>query len=172
LFKTSPTQSSKIRTEPVNLFPYFQLSNSIKCNTFLLSNRFFLSCHIVKRTQRQRECRGEQLNVTPRHSPHCCECVLQVLLAEEKATGRKFAVKQLLKQHILKEKKAKYAITERDILSKCDHPNIIKLYYTFRDAQHLCTFTLLLLLSLLYTFLCGVPFSIPSLFCLFCLNVD
>jgi serine/threonine protein kinase len=47
----------------------------------------------------------------------------------------------LEKKHLIKEKKVKYANTERDILTKCgDHPNIVKLFYTFSDEQYLCIF--------------------------------
>jgi len=44
----------------------------------------------------------------------------------------------LEKSHLVKEKKVKYATTERDILTKCSaHPNIVKLYYTFKDEDRL-----------------------------------
>jgi 3-phosphoinositide dependent protein kinase-1 len=45
----------------------------------------------------------------------------------------------LEKRHLVKEKKVKYATTERDILTLCNnHPNIVKLYYTFKDDTYLC----------------------------------
>jgi serine/threonine protein kinase len=49
------------------------------------------------------------------------------------------AVKMIQKKHLDKEQKRQYAKTERDILSMCDHPLIIKLYTTFQDPAYLCT---------------------------------
>lgn len=49
------------------------------------------------------------------------------------------AIKMIQKKHLDKEQKRQYAKTERDILSMCDHPLIIKLYTTFQDASYLCT---------------------------------
>jgi len=60
-----------------------------------------------------------------------------VRFATEKDSGRKVAIKILNKQHITKEKKRKYVTTERDILCKAKHPNIIKLYNTFQSAENL-----------------------------------
>jgi len=61
-----------------------------------------------------------------------------VVLGKENDTGREFAIKMLEKKHLMKENKVKYATTERDILSKCsDHPNIVKLFYTFKDDIYL-----------------------------------
>lgn len=62
----------------------------------------------------------------------------QVFLVLDKTTGAEYAIKQMEKSHLIKEKKQKYALTERDILTRCVHPNIIQLHYTFRDEQHLC----------------------------------
>lgn len=61
-----------------------------------------------------------------------------VLLAIEKETNRKFAVKILEKDHIKKEKKTKYVMTEKDALNKLHkHPFIVGLYYTFQDPAKL-----------------------------------
>jgi len=61
-----------------------------------------------------------------------------VVLGKENETGKEFAIKMLEQEHLIKEKKVKYATTERDILTKCgNHPNIVKLYYTFKDEQYL-----------------------------------
>ena len=49
------------------------------------------------------------------------------------------AIKMIQKKHLDKEQKRQYAKTERDILSMCDHPLIIKLYTTFQDPGYLCT---------------------------------
>lgn len=54
-------------------------------------------------------------------------------------TGKEYAIKMMEKKRLIKEKKVKYATTERDILMKCgNHPNIVKLYYTFKDETYLC----------------------------------
>lgn len=50
------------------------------------------------------------------------------------------AVKMIEKRLLVKENKKQYAITERDILTMCDSPYIIKLYTTFQDADYLCMF--------------------------------
>lgn len=61
-----------------------------------------------------------------------------VLLAVEKETSRKFAVKILEKDHIKKEKKTKYVMTEKEALNKLHkHPFIVRLYYTFQDPLKL-----------------------------------
>ncbi len=41
------------------------------------------------------------------------------------------------KHHIIKEKKEKYVMMERDILNSLRHPNVIKLYGTFKDRDNL-----------------------------------
>ena len=58
-------------------------------------------------------------------------------MARERSTNREFAVKILSKAHVLKENKAKYVTTERDILNKLNHPLIIKLFYSFQDSSSL-----------------------------------
>ncbi|XP_071501623.1 3-phosphoinositide-dependent protein kinase 1-like [Diadema antillarum] len=61
----------------------------------------------------------------------------EVVLATEISTGRQYAIKVLEKKHILRERKEKCVIRERDILSKLDHPFFVKLYFTFQDANKL-----------------------------------
>jgi len=61
----------------------------------------------------------------------------QVVKATEIATRREFAIKMLERKHIIKEKKAQYVKTEKEILSILHHPNIVKLYYTFKDQEYL-----------------------------------
>jgi len=61
-----------------------------------------------------------------------------VKLATEKETLKQYAIKILNKQHIIKEKKAKYVQTEKLILDQLKHPNIITLFYTFQDPTKLC----------------------------------
>jgi len=61
----------------------------------------------------------------------------KVKLVMEKETGKGYAAKILNKKLIIKEKKAKYVNTEKTILDSLDHPNIVKLYYTFQDENDL-----------------------------------
>lgn len=61
-----------------------------------------------------------------------------VVLATDKITGKKYAVKILDKRHIIKEKKVKYVNIEKHALnrlSKC--PGIISLFFTFQDKHSL-----------------------------------
>eukprot|EP00301_Raphidiophrys_heterophryoidea_P000792 c10394_g1_i1.p1 GENE.c10394_g1_i1~~c10394_g1_i1.p1 ORF type:complete len:554 (-),score=96.02 c10394_g1_i1:394-2055(-) len=53
--------------------------------------------------------------------------------ARLRTTGQEFAVKILEKKHIIKMGKVKYVTSERDILFQLNHPNVIKLHYTFQD---------------------------------------
>ncbi|XP_038064551.1 3-phosphoinositide-dependent protein kinase 1-like isoform X2 [Patiria miniata] len=61
----------------------------------------------------------------------------EVVLATEIATGNKYAIKVLVKRHIFREKKEKYVMREREVLSKLDHPFFVKLYFTFQDKDKL-----------------------------------
>ena len=60
-----------------------------------------------------------------------------VFMAREKSTGRDFAMKILDKNHIKKENKVKYVKTEKDVFNACNHPLIVRLFYTMQDAQKL-----------------------------------
>jgi len=55
------------------------------------------------------------------------------VLFRSRTTGQEFAVKILEKKHIIKMGKVKYVTSERDILFQLNHPNVIKLHYTFQD---------------------------------------
>eukprot|EP01125_Pyxidicula_operculata_P001189 TRINITY_DN1112_c1_g1_i1.p1 TRINITY_DN1112_c1_g1~~TRINITY_DN1112_c1_g1_i1.p1 ORF type:complete len:452 (-),score=128.34 TRINITY_DN1112_c1_g1_i1:385-1740(-) len=59
-----------------------------------------------------------------------------VVLATEKKTGRKVAVKKMLKKHVANEKNHKTVMNERNVLSKCNHTNIVKLFSAFRDDEY------------------------------------
>lgn len=61
----------------------------------------------------------------------------QVYLAEKKDSGHKFAMKVLDKKKILGENILKYIQTERDILTKIDHPFIVHLNCSFQSAYKL-----------------------------------
>lgn len=60
-----------------------------------------------------------------------------VVRATDKETGTEYAIKIIEKALVVRYNKAKYVVTERDILSHCNHPNIVKLFYTFRSATSL-----------------------------------
>ena len=60
-----------------------------------------------------------------------------VRIGVHKATGQKRAIKTILKESVTKDMKerAKF-FSEVDVLSKADHPNIIKLYEFFEDLKY------------------------------------
>ena len=61
-----------------------------------------------------------------------------VVAATDRQTLREYAVKILDKQHIIKEKKIKYANIEKDALNRLrDHPGMVRLHYTFQDERSL-----------------------------------
>ena len=62
----------------------------------------------------------------------------QVKKAREKSNGRIFAAKMLNKNFIVESGKKKYVHTERNIFNLMNHPNIVKLYFTFQDPKTLC----------------------------------
>lgn len=66
---------------------------------------------------------------------------VQVLLCTHKVSGDRFAAKKIEKQHLIKTGNTKYAVSEREVLTTCQHPNIIKLFYSFRDTTCLCTWS-------------------------------
>lgn len=61
----------------------------------------------------------------------------QVLQVQEIDNGKFFAMKVLSKVLILKKSILQNVITERDVYTKLNHPNIIKLYFTFQDQENL-----------------------------------
>jgi 3-phosphoinositide dependent protein kinase-1 len=61
----------------------------------------------------------------------------QVLEVEDKETHKHYAMKVLSKAHIIREKKMNYVIVERDVLTTCSHPNIVRLFVTFQDKANL-----------------------------------
>ena len=61
-----------------------------------------------------------------------------VLAAQDRQTGKEYAIKVLDKRHIIKEKKVKYVNIERDTLNRLtEHPGVVRLYYTFQDERSL-----------------------------------
>lgn len=61
----------------------------------------------------------------------------RVVHAKLKKNNKEYAVKIMEKRHIKKENKVKYVMMEKSILSKLNHPFIIRLYYTFQDSGYL-----------------------------------
>ena len=64
----------------------------------------------------------------------------RVVLATHKETQVQYAAKILVKENILKNNLVKYVSTERDLLRQLNHPNIIKLLFTFQTPLELCNF--------------------------------
>ncbi|XP_076436854.1 3-phosphoinositide-dependent protein kinase 1-like [Babylonia areolata] len=60
-----------------------------------------------------------------------------VYLAKEVKTGTEFAIKVCDKKFIMREKKSEYIMREKTVLTKTNHPFIIKLSYTFQDPDRL-----------------------------------
>lgn len=52
-------------------------------------------------------------------------------MAKKKSTGKFYAIKILQKKKIMQEKKQYTVFRERQALVTLDHPNIVKMYWTF-----------------------------------------
>jgi hypothetical protein len=61
----------------------------------------------------------------------------EVYLVEKVSSKRFFAMKVLDKNKIMKHNLIKYALTERNVLSICNHPFIVRLNYAFQTSQKL-----------------------------------
>lgn len=61
----------------------------------------------------------------------------KVILGMHIKTNKNYALKTIDKSFIEKEEKVHEVHVERIILSTFDHPNIIKLYYTFQNSKKL-----------------------------------
>lgn len=61
----------------------------------------------------------------------------RVLHCRHKRSGRDYAVKVMEKRFIRKEGKVAFVMNEKRILSSSNHPNIVKLLFTFHDSQYL-----------------------------------
>jgi len=63
-----------------------------------------------------------------------------VVLVRKKDEGKIYAMKILNKQELKKRNQVEHTITEREILSKHQHPFIVKLYYSFQtqDKLYMC----------------------------------
>lgn len=49
-----------------------------------------------------------------------------------KASGERYALKVMEKRFIKKEDKVRFVMQEKQILSSVSHPNVVKLFYTFK----------------------------------------
>lgn len=66
-------------------------------------------------------------------------CLLKkVYLTTYKPTGKKYATKVINQEMIIREKKVKTVKMEKQVLTMLKHPNIIKLFCTYRDDVNLC----------------------------------
>ena len=83
--------------------------------------------------------------------------VFKVREVTDKVTRIKYAAKILRKKQIVKENKVKYVATEKTVMEKLRHPNIVRLFYTFQTTEELCIFYIT---SLSFMFF---PFSYPYL---------
>lgn len=60
----------------------------------------------------------------------------QVILAMHKATGNEYAMKKIDKKQVINYRMTNYLRLEVKIMYSLDHPNIIKLYNHFEDADN------------------------------------
>lgn len=56
----------------------------------------------------------------------------KVFLARKKDNGKLYAMKVLKKKDLIFKKHLKYAVTESNILKKCDHPFILRIHFSFQ----------------------------------------
>ena len=64
--------------------------------------------------------------------------VAKVVLAKKKNEEKKFyALKILKKKYIEKRKQTEHVMIERNILTKLDHPFIVKMHHSFQDNAKL-----------------------------------
>jgi serum/glucocorticoid-regulated kinase 2 len=61
----------------------------------------------------------------------------RVVLVRKLDTGRLYAMKIVKKEKMLKDKKTKPILNERDIMKQLDHPFIVKLYWSFQSSDEL-----------------------------------
>lgn len=62
----------------------------------------------------------------------------EVFLTKFKKTGTFYATKVIKKDFVIKEKKINTVKMEKEVLNILEHPNIISLFCTFQDKDHLC----------------------------------
>ena len=60
-----------------------------------------------------------------------------MILCRKKNTGRLYAMKILKKSKIIREKKTKPIISERQVLEQIDHPFLVKMHWAFQSKEEL-----------------------------------
>ncbi len=61
-----------------------------------------------------------------------------VILARYRASGDQYAIKIVNKHLVLRNKMVEYVKNERTILDALDYDGIVRLHFTFQDADSLC----------------------------------
>jgi len=61
----------------------------------------------------------------------------RVILACLKTNKKFYAIKVMNKEHLIQYNQKDHTFNEKNILSSCDHPNIIKLYTCFKDNSYI-----------------------------------
>lgn len=61
----------------------------------------------------------------------------EVKVVREKTTGKIYAMKVMRKAEMLRKGQAEHIRAERDVLTLCDNPWVVKLYYSFQDEKNL-----------------------------------
>ena len=59
-----------------------------------------------------------------------------VARCKHRRTGKEYACKVMSKDFIMRKGKIKYVLTEKNVLTKLSNPNIVRLWYAFRDEHH------------------------------------
>jgi 3-phosphoinositide dependent protein kinase-1 len=57
----------------------------------------------------------------------------RVFHARLKSTNEEFAIKMMEKKHIIRHQKEAFVFNEKNVLSKLNHPNLMRLHATFQD---------------------------------------
>jgi ribosomal protein S6 kinase beta len=68
---------------------------------------------------------------------HASDLSLQVYLVQSRATRRLYAMKVLNKQRVLQKEQVAYAMGERNVMSKLDHPYLVTLRFAFQTNHRL-----------------------------------
>ena len=109
----------------------------MKCFLHILqvrNQKFINFCSIEIAVQKKKE-------ITPRDFEHIKVIgrggFSRVLLVRKKDTGRLYAMKILKKNKIIREKKVKPIISEREVLEQVDHPFIVKMHWAFQNTDEL-----------------------------------
>ena len=66
---------------------------------------------------------------------HTLDGCVQVFHAQMKTSRADFAVKVMDQSFIRKENKTAFVLTERKVMSRLAHPNVVKFYCSFRVSR-------------------------------------